>query len=244
GYAESGAAGTSGSESDGAGARRLSFPGVVRAARMGPRAALACGIYRARVCAAAAHAAARPHRARARGGGIDGQLVRFACAPAPANMIGDDLMQVILLEKIDNLGGIGDLVKVKPGYARNYLIPKGKATVATPENVAKFEERRAELEKRAAAEVAAARARAKKLEGQAIRIKAQAGPEGKLFGSIGTVDIAEAVSALGVEVERSEVRLPEGPIRVVGDHEVELHLHSDVNVMITVAVESADQVVE
>jgi len=153
-------------------------------------------------------------------------------------------MQVILLEKIDNLGGIGDLVKVKPGYARNFLIPKGKATVATPENIAKFEERRAELERRAAEELEAAKARAKKLEGQAVRIKAQAGPEGKLFGSIGTVDIAEAVSTLGVEVERSEVRLPEGPIRVVGDHEVELHLHSDVNVTITVAVESADQVVE
>ncbi|HEX6995185.1 MAG TPA: 50S ribosomal protein L9 [Gammaproteobacteria bacterium] len=153
-------------------------------------------------------------------------------------------MQVILLEKIENLGGIGDLVKVKPGYARNYLIPKGKATVATPENIAKFEERRAELERRAAEELAAAKARAKKLEGQAVRIKAQAGPEGKLFGSIGTIDIAEAVSALGIEVERSEVRLPEGPIRVVGDHEVELHLHSDVSVKITVAVESADQVVE
>jgi len=153
-------------------------------------------------------------------------------------------MQVILLEKIENLGGIGDLVKVKPGYARNFLIPKGKATVATPENIAKFEERRAELERKAAEELAAAKARAKKLEGQAVRIKAQAGPEGKLFGSIGTLDIAEAVSALGVEVERSEVRLPEGPIRVVGDHEVELHLHSDVSVTITVAVESADQVVE
>jgi large subunit ribosomal protein L9 len=153
-------------------------------------------------------------------------------------------MQVILLEKIDNLGGIGDLVKVKPGYARNFLIPKGKATVATPENIAKFEERRAELERRAAEELAAARARAKKLEGQAVRMKAQAGPEGKLFGSIGTVDIAEAISALGVEVSRSEVRLPEGPIRVVGDHEVELHLHSDVNVTVTIAVESADQVVE
>jgi len=153
-------------------------------------------------------------------------------------------MQVILLEKVENLGGIGDLVKVKPGYARNYLIPKGKATVATPENIAKFEERRAELERKAAEELAAAKARAKKLEGQAVRIKAQAGPEGKLFGSIGTVDIAEAVSALGVEVSRSEVRLPEGPIRVVGDHEVELHLHSDVRVKIIVAVESADQVVE
>ncbi|HEU4618843.1 MAG TPA: 50S ribosomal protein L9, partial [Gammaproteobacteria bacterium] len=122
-------------------------------------------------------------------------------------------MQVILLEKIDNLGGIGDLVKVKPGYARNYLIPKGKATVATPDNVAKFEERRAELEQRAAGELAAARDRAAKLEGQTIKIRAQAGPEGKLFGSIGTLDIAEACTALGTELERSEVRLPEGPIR-------------------------------
>lgn len=153
-------------------------------------------------------------------------------------------MQVILLEKIDNLGGIGDLVKVKPGYARNYLIPKGKATVATPENIAKFEERRAELEARAAEELARAKERARKLEGQAVRIKAQAGPEGKLFGSIGTADIAEALSSLGVEVERSEVRLPEGPLRVVGDHEVEIHLHSDVNVTVTVAIESAEQVVE
>ena len=154
-------------------------------------------------------------------------------------------MQVILLEKINNLGGIGDLVKVKPGYARNYLIPKGKATLATPENIKKFEERRAELEARAAEELARAQERARKLEGQAVRIKAQAGPEGKLFGSIGTTDIAEAIQAsLGVEVERSEVRLLDGPLRVVGDHEVEIHLHSDVDVTITVAVESAEQVVE
>lgn len=153
-------------------------------------------------------------------------------------------MQVILLERIDNLGAIGDLVKVKPGYARNFLIPKGKATVATPENLAKFEERRAELEARAAEDLARARARAKQLEGQAIRIKAQAGPEGKLFGSIGTIDIAEAISALGIEIGRSEVRLPEGPLRVVGDHDVEIHLHTDVNVTITVAIESAEQVVE
>ena len=153
-------------------------------------------------------------------------------------------MQVILLEKIDNLGGIGELVKVKPGYARNYLIPKGKATVATAENLAKFEERRADLERRAAAEVSTAKERAAKLEGLVVRIKAQAGPEGKLFGSIGTHDIAEACTELGVDVERSEVRLPEGPLRVVGDHEVEIHLHSDVNVPITVAVESPDQVLE
>ena len=153
-------------------------------------------------------------------------------------------MQVILLEKIDNLGGIGELVKVKPGYARNYLIPKGKATVATAENLAKFEERRADLERRAAGEVNAAKERASKLEGLVVRIKAQAGPEGKLFGSIGTHDIAEACTELGVEVERSEVRLPEGPLRVVGDHEVEIHLHADVSVWITVAVESPDQVLE
>src|SRR5690606_40665434 len=113
-------------------------------------------------------------------------------------------MQVILLEKIDNLGGIGDMVKVKSGYARNFLLPKGKATVATPENVARFEERRAELEKKAAEEVTAAKARASKLDGQVVRITAQAGPEGKLFGSIGTMDVAEACSALG-EIGRAHV---------------------------------------
>ncbi|MBN1238190.1 MAG: 50S ribosomal protein L9 [Gammaproteobacteria bacterium] len=154
-------------------------------------------------------------------------------------------MQVILLEKIDNLGGIGDMVKVKPGYARNFLLPKGKATVATPDNIAKFEERRAELEKKAAGEIAAAQERAKKLEGQVIRITAQAGPEGKLFGSIGTMDVAEACgTSLGVEVERSEVRLPEGPIRVVGEHDIEIHLHSDVNASLKVVVESPEQVVD
>jgi large subunit ribosomal protein L9 len=153
-------------------------------------------------------------------------------------------MQVILLEKIDNLGGIGDMVKVKSGYARNYLLPKGKATVATTENIAKFEERRAELEKKAADEIGEAKARASKLDGQVIRISAQAGPEGKLFGSIGTVDIAEACSTLGVEVERSEVRLHEGPLRVIGEHDVEIHLHSDVNATIKVVVESPDQVVD
>jgi large subunit ribosomal protein L9 len=136
------------------------------------------------------------------------------------------------------------MVKVKSGYARNYLLPKGKATVATTENIAKFEERRAELEKKAADEIGEAKARASKLDGQVIRISAQAGPEGKLFGSIGTVDIAEACSTLGVEVERSEVRLHEGPLRVIGEHDVEIHLHSDVNATIKVVVESPDQVVD
>lgn len=148
-------------------------------------------------------------------------------------------MNIILLERIDNLGGIGDQVKVKSGYARNFLIPTGKATPATPENVAKFEEIRAELEKKAAGEVAAAQARANALEGKVIRLTAQAGSEGKLFGSIGTIDIAAACEALGASVERSEIRMPDGPIRVIGEYEVDLHLHTDVNVPVTVIVEPA-----
>ena len=147
-------------------------------------------------------------------------------------------MEVILLERVDNVGGIGDLVRVKSGFARNYLIPKGKATVATAENKAKFEARRAELEAKAAGELKAAQGRAKQLEGKIVRLTAQAGPEGKLFGSVGTVDIAEACEKLGVQVERSEVRMHDGPIRVVGEHKVDLHLHTDVNVEITVIVES------
>ena len=149
-------------------------------------------------------------------------------------------MEVILLEKVDNVGGIGDLVRVKSGYARNYLIPKGKATLATPANKAKFESRRAELEAKAAAELAAAQDRAKKLEGVVLKIEMQAGAEGKLFGSVGTVDIAEAIGKRGVEVERSEVRLPDGPLRVVGEHQIELHLHTDVNVELKVVVEAAE----
>jgi len=148
-------------------------------------------------------------------------------------------MEVILLEKVNNVGGIGDRVKVKSGFARNFLIPQGKATLATPANIEKFEARRAELEAKAATELSAAQARAKKLEGQVLRIKAQAGSEGKLFGSIGTVDIAEAASKFA-PVERSEVRLHEGPLRVVGEHKVELHLHTDVNVELTVVVEAEE----
>jgi large subunit ribosomal protein L9 len=150
-------------------------------------------------------------------------------------------MEVILLEKVDNVGGIGDRVKVKSGYARNYLIPQGKATLATAANIEKFEARRVELEAKAAGELAEAQARAKKLEGQVIRIRAQTGAEGKLFGSVGTVDIAEACQKLGADVERSEVRLPDGPLRVVGEHRIELHLHADVNVELTVVVESAEE---
>lgn len=147
-------------------------------------------------------------------------------------------MDIILLEKIDNVGGIGDKVTVKPGYARNYLIPQGKATMATPENIAKFEAMRAELEARAAGELEQAQGRAAKIEGQVIKIQANAGPEGKLFGSVGTIDIAEACDALGLAVERSEIRLPDGPLRVAGEHQIELHLHTDVNVPLTVVVEA------
>jgi len=149
-------------------------------------------------------------------------------------------MEVILLQKVDNVGGIGDLVRVKSGFGRNYLIPQGKATLATPENKAKFESRRAELEAKAAAELAAAQARAKKLEGMVLKLQMQAGAEGKLFGSVGTVDIAEEIGKKGVEVERSEVRLPDGPLRVVGEHQIALHLHTDVNVNLTVLIEAVE----
>ncbi len=145
-------------------------------------------------------------------------------------------MEVILLEKVENLGNIGDQVNVKAGYGRNFLLPKGKATLATPENIEIFEQRRAELEARQADELAAARARAAGLEGLVLEITANVGEEGKLFGSVGTVDIVEAGAAAGKEIERSEVRLPEGPLRVTGEHEVEIHLHSDINVSIKVNV--------
>ena len=146
-------------------------------------------------------------------------------------------MDIILLEKIDNVGSVGDTVSVKSGYARNYLIPKGKATLATPENIAKLEGMRSELEAKAMGELEQAQARAAKIEGQVVKIQANAGPEGKLFGSVGTIAIAEACEALGLAVERSEVRLSEGPIRIAGEHKVDLHLHTDVNVLLTVIVE-------
>lgn len=145
-------------------------------------------------------------------------------------------MEVILLKKVDNLGGLGDKVKVRAGYGRNFLIPQGLAKPATPENIAEFEARRAELEKAAADALAAALARKEKLEGLVVTITSKSGGEGKLFGSVGTVDIADAVVAAGQELERREVRMPEGPIRVAGEHEVELHLHADVNATIKVVI--------
>lgn len=147
-------------------------------------------------------------------------------------------MEIILLEKVENLGGLGDKVRVKSGYARNFLIPKGKAKYATPANIAEFEAKRAELEQAAAEVLAVAQARAEQLEGLAIELAALAGNEGKLFGSVGTQDIADAVTAAGVAVERREVRLPEGAIRQTGEFDVELHLHSDVNVTITLVVKA------
>lgn len=145
-------------------------------------------------------------------------------------------MEVILLQKVANLGNIGDLVKVKSGYGRNFLLPKGKATLATPENVAKFEARRAELEKTAREELAAAQSRAAKFAAFKLSIPAKSGTEGKLFGSIGTADIAEGATKAGLALERSEVRLPEGPIRLAGEHVVQIQLHTDVVVDLPVVV--------
>ncbi len=149
-------------------------------------------------------------------------------------------MEVILMEKIANLGNIGDRVKVKPGYGRNFLLPQGKATLATAANIALFEARRAELEQKQAAELAGARERVVRIEQLRLRLPAKAGSEGKLFGSLGTVDIAEACTAAGVPVARSEVRLPGGPIRMLGEHHVELHLHADVTASVTIEVVAED----
>lgn len=146
-------------------------------------------------------------------------------------------MEVILLEKVRNLGGLGDQVKVKSGYGRNYLIPKGKAVMATKENVAMFEERRAELEAKAAEQMATAQGRAEKLAGLGVvTIVARAGDEGKLFGSVTASDVADAVSAAGVDVAKSEVKMPEGALRQTGEFELMVQLHTDVAQNITVQV--------
>jgi large subunit ribosomal protein L9 len=145
-------------------------------------------------------------------------------------------MEVILLEKVDNLGNIGDRVKVRSGYGRNYLLPKGKATLATEENIAIFEQRRTELERKEAGELAAAEARGAELRKLSLQLTAKAGVEGKLFGSLGTIDIAEGCTDAGVPIERSEVRLPDGPIRMLGEHEIEIHLHADVTVPLRIEV--------
>lgn len=145
-------------------------------------------------------------------------------------------MNVILLEKVHNLGNLGDQVNVKAGYGRNFLIPQGKAIPANEENIAQLEARRAELEKVAAEKLAAAEARKTGLEGMEITIAHQAGDEGKLFGSVGTVEIANAITDAGTEVSKAEVRLPEGPLRQVGDYDIDLELHSDVVATVKVKV--------
>jgi large subunit ribosomal protein L9 len=145
-------------------------------------------------------------------------------------------MDVILLQKVANLGNIGDRVKVRSGYGRNFLLPGGKATLATPDNVKRFEARREELEKLAREQLSGADERAAAMKDFKLTISAKAGTEGKLFGSIGTSDIAEAATKAGFKVERSEVRMPNGPLRTVGEHSVGLHLHADIDVPLTVLI--------
>jgi large subunit ribosomal protein L9 len=150
---------------------------------------------------------------------------------------------VILLEKVVNLGGLGDVVKVKDGYARNYLLPQGKATRATPESLAEFEKKRVALEQAQSQALTAAQEKGARLEGLMVQITQKAGVDGRLFGSVTTVDIVEALKTQGFEVERSMIRMPQGPLKTVGDHEVAVALHTDVLVHIKVSVlgETAQQ---
>ena len=148
-------------------------------------------------------------------------------------------MQIILLEKVVNLGNLGDVVKVKDGYARNFLIPQKKAKRATPAAMAEFEARRAELEKAAAEKLAAAQAVAEKMTGTAVTVTRKAGMDGRLFGSVGNADIADALKAAGFDVDKSAVRMPEGPLKAIGEFPLDIALHTDVlaNITVTVAAE-------
>jgi len=146
-------------------------------------------------------------------------------------------MEVILLENIENLGSVGDKVNVKSGFARNFLVPQGKAQMATAANLAEFEARRAELEKAAAEALQAAEVRKQEIEALAvIEVTARVGSEGKLFGSIGVADVSDAIATLGVTVEKSEIRMPEGALRVVGEHVIDVHLYTDVDTQVTVNI--------
>jgi len=147
-------------------------------------------------------------------------------------------MQLILLQKVTNLGNLGDKVEVKPGYGRNFLVPQGKAVPATPTNLAEFEARRAEYEAKAQAQLGDAEARRAKLEDVSVTLYANASTEGKLYGSVGPRDIAEALSKLGTPVEKSEVVMGEGAIRHIGEFEVTVHLHADVEIPVKVVVEA------
>lgn len=145
-------------------------------------------------------------------------------------------MEVILLDKVGKFGGLGDKVNVKAGYGRNYLIPQGKAVPATKENLKEFEARRAELEREAAEKLSAAQARATQLADLELTIAVKAGDEGKLFGSIGTRDLSDVISSAGVDVEKSEVLLPSGPLRQTGEYEIDLQLHPEVQAAVTIIV--------
>ncbi len=145
-------------------------------------------------------------------------------------------MNVILLDNIENLGGIGDLVTVKAGYGRNFLLPQGKAALATKENIADFEARRVDLEKAAAEDLTTAKSREALIQGMQLVITANVGAEGKLFGSVGPIDIVEALSNVGVEAARSEIRMPDGPIHEVGEFTIGVHLHTEINVEVAVNV--------
>ncbi len=149
-------------------------------------------------------------------------------------------MQVILMERIENLGALGDIVNVRSGYARNYLVPQRKAKIATKINLEAFEEIRAELEAAEAKVIAAAKERCTAIEALTIEVTANAGPGGKLFGSVTNHEVAEAIIAAGAEVERKEIRMPEGPIRMIGHYEVGVHLHSDIDAVIKVTVMNED----
>lgn len=146
-------------------------------------------------------------------------------------------MEVILLEKIANLGDLGTVVNIRSGFGRNYLIPQGKAKMATKDNVAEFEQRRAELEQAAQEILDVANARREQLEELELTIKAKTGGEGKLFGSVSNIEIADAINAAGVAVERREIRMPDGPLRQIGEYEIGIHLHTDVDTSVKVIVE-------
>ena len=149
-------------------------------------------------------------------------------------------MELILLQKVKNLGNLGDKVKVKPGYGRNYLVPQGKATAATEQNIAEFEQRRAEYEAKANQQLAGAEARRAQFENASVTIKANASPEGKLFGSVGPRDIADAFTEAGIALDKSEVVMSEGPLRHIGEFEVAVHLQADVHTQVKVVITAED----
>ncbi len=149
-------------------------------------------------------------------------------------------MQLILLENVQNLGKLGDVVTVKPGYGRNFLVPQGKAVRATKANLAEFEQKRAELEQRAEEQLSAAQARRDTIDGKTVTITANASSEGKLYGSVGPREVADALSAAGLAVEKSEVIMGDGPIRTVGEFDIELHFYADVDGMVKLVIEGEE----